>query len=93
MVENIEPQHDFTYDGASIRVYHASKGQGLSSHQHIYSHATMCNSGSCLVTLPGRSYTINKYSKPLNLPANELHEVEALEDNTVFVNVFAEGKN
>jgi hypothetical protein len=27
-----------------------------------------------------------------NLIANEWHEIEALEDNTVFVNVFAEGK-
>ena len=28
----------------------------------------------------------------LNLPAGEWHEIEALEDGTVFVNVFAEGK-
>jgi hypothetical protein len=53
----------------------------------------MCHSGSCKVSLEGRSYTINKNSQPLNLPAAEWHEIEALEDNTVFVNVFAEGKN
>lgn len=53
----------------------------------------MCNAGSCLVSLEGRNYTIDKNSKPLNLPANEWHEIEALEDDTVFVNVFAEGKN
>lgn len=35
---------------------------------------------------------IEKNSQPLNLPAGEWHEIEALEDNTVFVNVFAEGK-
>jgi quercetin dioxygenase-like cupin family protein len=52
----------------------------------------MCNAGSCLVSLEGRSYTIDKNSQPLNLPANEWHEIEALEDGTVFVNVFAEGK-
>jgi quercetin dioxygenase-like cupin family protein len=87
------PRHSFTYDGAQLIVYHVNAGQGLPKHQHTYSHATMCNAGSCLVSLEGRSYTINKNSKPLNLPAGEWHEIEALEDETVFVNVFAEDKN
>ena len=92
MTKLIGTKHQFTYDGASINVYHADKGQGLPKHQHVYSHAIICNSGSCLVSLEGRSYTIDKNSQPLNLPANEWHEIEALEDETVFVNVFAEGK-
>ena len=87
------PRHSFTYDGAQINVFHANKGQGLPSHSHSYSHAIMCNAGSCLVSLEGRKYTINKDSQPLNLPANEWHEIEALEDDTVFVNIFAEEKN
>jgi quercetin dioxygenase-like cupin family protein len=58
----------------------------------MYNHATMCHNGSCLVSLEGRSYTINKDSVPLNLLANQWHEIEALEDNTVFVNIFSEGK-
>ena len=93
MVNVVNPAHSFTYDGARLNIYHASKGEGLPSHSHIYSHATMCHSGSCKVSLEGRSYTINKNSQPLNLPAAEWHEIEALEDNTVFVNVFADGKN
>ena len=88
----VNPAHSFTYDGAQINVFHANKGQGLPKHSHTYAHATMCNAGSCLVTLEGRNYTINKNSKPLNLPANEWHEIEAVEDGTVFVNVFAENK-
>jgi quercetin dioxygenase-like cupin family protein len=87
------PRHSFTYDGAQLIVYHVNAGQGLPKHQHTYSHATMCNAGSCLVSLEGRSYTIDKNSKPLNLPAGEWHEIEALENETVFVNVFAEDKN
>ena len=87
------PKHVFTYDGANINVFHANKGEGLPSHSHAYAHATMCNAGSCLVSLEGRSYTMNKDSQPLNLPAGEWHEIEALEDGTVFVNIFAEGKN
>ena len=92
MVVTISPTHQFTYDGAQLNVYHADKGQGLPKHEHNFSHATICHNGSCLVSLEGRSYIIDKNSQPLNLPAGEWHEIEALEDNTVFVNVFAEGK-
>jgi quercetin dioxygenase-like cupin family protein len=91
-VVRVDPRHRFVYDGVSLGVYHANKGEGLPSHSHMYAHATMCNAGSCLVSLEGRSYTINKDSQPLNLPANERHEIEALEDGTVFVNIFAEDK-
>jgi hypothetical protein len=35
---------------------------------------------------------MTKDSQPLNLPAGEWHELEALEDGTVFVNVFAQEK-
>lgn len=92
MVTNVNPAHTFTYANAQVNVYHAKKGEGLAKHEHVYSHATMCNSGKCLVSLKGRSYTIDKNSQPLNLPAGEWHEIEALEDNTVFVNIFEEGK-
>ena len=89
---NADIKQSFSYDGVQLNVYHANKGEGLEKHEHHFSHATMCNSGSCVVRLEGRSYVIDKNSKPLDLPANEWHEIEALEDDTVFVNVFAEGK-
>ena len=85
------PKHIFSYNGAQLNVYHANIGQGLPKHTHTWSHATICHAGSCKVSLEGRSYIIDKNSQPLNLPANEWHEIEALEDQTVFVNVFAEG--
>ena len=91
-VQQLPPRHSFVYDGAQLNVYHANKGWGLPKHEHLFSHATICHAGSCLVSLEGRSYVINKESQPLNLPAGEWHEIEALEDGTVFVNVFAEGK-
>jgi quercetin dioxygenase-like cupin family protein len=91
--EVLKPTHSFNYDGCQLNIYHANRGEGLPKHLHSFSHASMCNAGSCLVSLEGRNYIINKNSQPLNLPANEWHEIEALEDGTVFVNVFAEGKN
>jgi quercetin dioxygenase-like cupin family protein len=88
----ITPRHNFTYDGAQLNVYHANKGEGLPKHDHMYSHATICNSGSCIVRLEDKELVMTKDTQPVNLSANKWHEIEALEDNTVFVNVFAEGK-
>jgi quercetin dioxygenase-like cupin family protein len=88
----VTPQHSFTYDGAQINVYHANKGEGLGKHSHNFSHATICHNGACVVRLEGKERIIDKNSGAFNLPAIEWHEIEALEDNTVFVNIFAEGK-
>ena len=89
----LQPKHSFIYDGARLNIYHANVGEGLPMHGHEYSHAIMCNSGSCLITLDnGKSKVIDKNSIPVNLLAGIQHEIEALEDGTVFVNVFAEGK-
>lgn len=88
----ITPRHSFTYDGATLNVYHANKGEGLPRHQHTYNHATICNAGSCVVRVEGKELVMTKETKPVNLLTNKWHEIEALEDGTVFVNVFAEGK-
>jgi len=84
--------HQVTYDGANVNVYHANKGEGLPSHDHVFAHLTMCHAGSCIIRKEGIEKIIDKNTQPINLKANEWHEIEALEDGTVFVNVFAEGK-
>lgn len=86
------PTHSVIYDGAHVNVYHVNKGEGLSRHEHAYSHLTMCHAGSIIVRKEGRELVMTKDTQPVNLVANEWHEIEALEDGTVFVNVFAEGK-
>ena len=92
MTQLVSPKHQVTYDGASVNVYHANKGQGLPRHEHAYAHLTMCHAGSCIIRKEGIEKVIDKYTQPINLKAAEWHEIEALEDGTVFVNVFAEGK-
>ena len=92
MTDRINPAHSFAYVGARYNVYHANTGEGLPSHDHIYSHVTFCSAGSCKVSLERRQYTITKYSQPLDLPANQWHEIEALEDDTVFTNIFKDGE-
>jgi quercetin dioxygenase-like cupin family protein len=92
MTINIQPKFSVTYDGASVNIYHADKGQGLPSHSHAYAHLTMCHAGSCIVKKEGRELIMNKDTQPVNLTEQEWHEIEALEDGTVFVNIFSEGK-
>lgn len=88
----VNPAHQVTYDGAQLNIYHANKGEGLPRHEHAYSHLTMCHAGSCVIRKDGIEKIIDKNTQPINLKAAEWHEIEALEDATVFVNVFAEGK-
>ena len=92
MTRPIAPRHFVTYDGATVSVYHANKGEGLPQHAHAYAHLTMCHAGSCIVRKEGRELVMTKDTQPVNLTASEWHEIEAIEDGTVFVNVFAEGK-
>jgi quercetin dioxygenase-like cupin family protein len=90
MILEVKPIHSFTYDGARINVYNANKGEGLPKHEHNYSHATMCCSGSCIIRKKEKELVMNIKTQPVNLLANEWHEIQALENNTVFVNIFAE---
>ena len=92
MIGPINPKFTVTQDGTQLNIYHPNKGEGLPRHDHSYSHLTMCNSGSIIVRKEGRELVMTKDTQPVNLVANEWHEIEALEDGTVFVNVFAEGK-
>ena len=86
------PKFSVTQDGATLNVYHANKGQGLPRHEHHYSHLTMCHAGSCIVRKEGKELVMTKDTQPVNLIGQEWHEIEALEDNTIFVNVFSEEK-
>lgn len=92
MTKRVAPTHQVTYDGATMSVFHANKGEGLLRHEHTYAHLTMCHAGSCVIRKEGIEKIIDKNTQPINLKAAEWHEIEALEDGTVFVNVFAEGK-
>lgn len=93
MVIQAQLRHNFTYDGVTINIYHANKGEGLPKHEHAYSHATFCAAGTCVIRKENKEVVFTKNTQPANLIANEWHEIEAVEDGTVFVNVFAEGKS
>lgn len=92
MIKIINSKFSVMQDGTFLNVYHANSGEGLTRHEHIYSHLTMCHSGKCIIRKEGKELLMTKDTQPVNLVANEWHEIEALEDGTVFVNVFSEGK-
>lgn len=88
----IDPHFSVAQDGTTLNIYHANAGEGLPRHEHAYAHLTMCHAGSIAIRKEGKEVVRTKDNQPVNLVANEWHEIEALEDGTVFVNVFAEGK-
>jgi len=93
MTIGILSMHSFAYDGARINVYHANKGEGLPKHSHKFAHASFCTSGSFVIRKEGKEVVVDKTTQPINLVEIEWHEIEALEDGTVFINVFSDSKN
>lgn len=92
MTVYVAPKFELTQDGTTLAVYHSRKGQGLPKHEHVYSHLTICAAGSIVVRKENFEHVMTKHSQPVNLKPNEWHEIEALEDGTVFINVFVENK-
>lgn len=86
----ILPKFSVSQNNTRLDVYHANIGEGLPRHEHAYSHLTMCHAGKCIVRKEGKELVMTKDTQPVNLIGMEWHEIEALEDGTVFVNVFAE---
>lgn len=88
----LTPRFTVIQDGTQLNIYHANKGEGLPRHEHSYAHLTICHAGSIAIRKEGKEVVRTKDNQPVNLVANEWHEIESLEDGTVFVNVFSEGK-
>ena len=92
MTQLMVATHLFEFAGCVVGIFHADKGKGLPQHQHRFDHITFCCSGSCIVRNNRRELIMTKDTQPILLVANEWHEIESLEDGTVFCNVFSESK-
>jgi len=86
-----EVKHQFTYAGTSHNVFHCNAGEGLPRHEHEYNHATICHAGKLACRKEGKYFELTPDSKPVVLTGKEWHELEALEDGTVFENIFTAG--
>jgi quercetin dioxygenase-like cupin family protein len=87
-----EATRHFTYMGLTVNEYRADTGAGIARHEHEHAHLTLCVQGKCLVRKEGREIVLDCTSKPVELRGREWHEIEAVEDGTVFLNVFAAGR-
>lgn len=87
-MKNLAPKYSFLVGNTQVAIYHANLDEGLVKHHHLYPHVTVCNSGSCVVRKEGKELILTKDSQPVLLKEIEWHEIEALEDETVFTNIF-----
>jgi hypothetical protein len=89
---NIPPTYTFLYDKVRFSVYHANVGEGLPRHEHTFAHLTMCVAGQAAIRKENLYKEMDKNTTPVILKEKEWHEVEALVDNTIFINVFPSGE-
>ena len=88
------PTYSFNVEGATINTFNIAKaGEGHPKHEHDYDHVTLVHAGKLKVTTPNVVFEMTKDTKPILFPANEWHELEAMEDGTVFTNVFGLNKD
>lgn len=85
------PTHTFSFGGTQHNVYHVDAGEGLPRHEHLYPHLTVCHAGACFVRKEGKEVRITKGDAPIYLTQRQWHEIEAVEDGTVFENIFLAG--
>lgn len=86
-MKQVNPTHSFSLGGATCIVIYANKNEGLPWHSHQQDHATACIAGSCAIRKGEKELIVTKESKPVLLTAPDPHEIEALEDGTIFVNL------
>lgn len=89
MVNVSQSIRNFTYKNVALNIYYINKGEGLPKHEHEYRHGVICLEGSCRIGKENFELLINKNSQFVELKENEWHELEAMEDKTIILNVTA----
>ena len=82
------PRYIFQFGKNTHNVYRCTAGEGLPRHEHDFAHATVCHAGKIVVRKEGIQREFTPESGAVVLKANEWHEIEALEDGTIFENIF-----
>jgi quercetin dioxygenase-like cupin family protein len=73
-----------TKDGTTYRF---AAGEGLPDHEHSHVHDCVLVAGSVLVKIDGQpDLVMNEFKDRVALPANTMHSITALVDETTFVN-------
>lgn len=83
----IESCQSFTFSRVTTFTYVANAGEGIPKHDHTYPHLTVCLQGAIVVRKEGKEVTIRPKDGAIYLPEKQWHEIEAVEDNTIFQNI------
>ena len=87
MTISVGPEKLFIYKGLQVAQYLLNTGEGLPKHEHIFNHSTMCVLGSCVIKKENVEIILHAKDNAIDLIANQWHEIEALEDNTIIINI------
>jgi quercetin dioxygenase-like cupin family protein len=83
-------QHGFAVLGRTFVRYVFARGEGLPRHQHDVDHLTLVAAGRIVARTDDRVLERGPTDPPILFRANRAHEIEALEDGTVVLNVFTQ---
>lgn len=88
----IGSNHEF--GGVAVTVFYMSKGEIVSGgpHQHTWVHTTAVSRGKTKVTVNHATFEMSPGMRDMELPAYMDHEIVALEDDTVIVQMMKCGK-
>jgi len=86
----IIPKYVFRKGQTNFSYYSGDTGDGIPRHEHTFSHYVMVAHGKICIRKENLYREFIGGDEPINLRENEWHEIEILEDNTVFIN-FGEG--
>ena len=81
--------HQFSAMGMRIDRYTFARGEGLPRHQHDEDHLTIVATGRIVARTDARSLEVGPTDKPILFRAGRAHEINALEDGTIVLNIFA----
>lgn len=84
-------QRAFAGLGCSFQRYDLARGEGLPMHQHDVDHLTVIAAGRIAVRTESRAVERVPTDAPILFRAGRAHEIEALDDGTVVLNIFAGG--
>lgn len=84
-------QQAFAALGQTFVRYACARGEGLPRHQHDVDHLTIVAAGRIVARTDERTLERGPGDPPILFRAHRAHELEALEDGTVILNVFPVG--
>lgn len=80
--------HQLSAMGMRIDRYTFSHGEGLPIHQHDEDHLTVVATGRIVARTDTRTLEVGPTDKPILFRAGRAHEIKALEDGTIVLNIF-----